>query len=64
MEAGARPAVLTLVHVLTGLGHEERPGITAWAQQEEEASGQIPKTEFWFFSSLLDFPDMVLSYNQ
>ena len=37
MGVGAREAAPTLVNVLTGHGYEERPGITAWAQQEKEA---------------------------
>ena len=64
LEAGARAGVPTLVHVLTGHGHEERPGITAWAEQEQEVYDQNPKPEVWFLDSLLAFPTSLLSQNR
>ena len=60
MDAGARVTVLTLVQMLTGHGYEQIAGIPAWAQQEQEASGQNSKTEFWFLSSLLAFPKVLV----
>lgn len=60
LEAGARAGVPNLVHVLTGHGYEERPGVTAWAQQETHALGRDPKPEIWFLDSLLGFPTTLL----
>jgi len=62
LEAGARAGVATLVHVLTGHGHEERPEITEWAEQEEW--GLNPKVDILFLDSLLAFPTSLLSQNR
>jgi len=63
LQAGARAGVPILVHVLTGHGLEERPGITAWAEGNKEAWRENPAAELWFLDSLLTFPPALLSQN-
>ena len=63
LEAGARAGAQTLVHVLTGHGHEERPVITAWAQLLNQPGGQTDRAEVLLLNSLLDFPSELFSKN-
>ena len=64
LEAGTRAGLKTLIHVLTGHGHEERPMITEWAQQEQESWSQSLKPEILFLDCLLDFPPELLNWNR
>lgn len=63
LEAGAQAGLRTLAHVLTGHGHNERPGITAWGQRELEARGQNPRVKLLLMDSLAAFPHVLLRQN-